>query len=81
MFADVMDKNVEIVEKPETGCFGNALITMLMLGKLKKLDDIKDYVHIKNTYIPVKSYNEKYQIYLKCCKSLEEVWALLNNLN
>lgn len=81
MFADVMDKNVEIVEKPETGCFGNALITMLMLGKLKKLDDIKDYVHIKNTYIPIKSYNEKYQIYLKCCKSLEEVWALLNNLN
>ena len=80
MFSDVTEKNVETVEKPETGCFGNALIAMMMLGKLKQIDDIKEYVHIKNTYKPSKSYRDKYHIYLKCCESLEEVWSLLNKL-
>jgi L-xylulokinase len=81
LFADVMEKKVETVEKPETGCFGNALIAMLMLGKLKKLEDIKNFIQIKNIYSPNKSYSGKYSIYLECCKSLERAWSMLNKLD
>ncbi|MDY6821398.1 MAG: FGGY-family carbohydrate kinase, partial [Deferribacterota bacterium] len=80
LFADITEKNIETVDKQETGCFGNALIAMIMLGKIKKIDDINKYINIKNTFKPIYSYNNKYRIYLECCKSLENVWTQLDQL-
>ena len=80
LFADITEKNIETVDKQETGCFGNALISMIMLGKLKKIDEINKYINIKNTFKPIESYKNKYSIYLECCKSLENVWTKLNQL-
>ena len=80
LFSDIINKNIETVKNQEAGCFGNALLAMIMTDKLKSLEDTLHIISVKEQFKPKKDYTNKYKIYRKCCESLLDVWELLDSL-
>ncbi len=75
MFADILNKPVELTEVTETGALGAAMYAGIGLGIYKDCQDAADRcIRIKETYLPdekaVKAYEEGFERYMNAFNAL-----------
>lgn len=81
MFADILQKPIEVVKVQELGCLGAALCAGVASGVYKNIDDaVERSMHLNkmDTYLPNKEnqdiYNKKYQNYREYENVLRPTW-------
>ena len=75
MFADIMDRPVELNEVSEAGALGAAMYASIGLGIYKDCQDAADHcIRISQTYLPrpdaVKAYEEGFERYMRAFNAL-----------
>lgn len=77
IFADVLNREIEVMDKGEAGCFGAAIYGAVASGYLNRIDEAERFMDVKRRYLPSENYDKKYDAYTKSCEALGNIWDLL----
>ncbi|MER2997903.1 gluconokinase [Pontibacter populi] len=84
LLADVFNKEVHLTETYESSAFGAAIVGLLALGKIQKLEDAAQLVTITKTYAPEPAnhqhYQKNYKIFEELYPKLKETFSQLDDL-
>lgn len=80
IFADVLNKPIEVIEQEELGAYGAAILAAVGVGAFSSIEEATSkLVSVKETYYPieenVEKYKKKYEKYKKVSQTMEDLWS------
>lgn len=84
IMSDVTGREIVTVYNPQNvGAVGAAILVAVGLNKIKKIEDIKDLIEIKERFFPNKDnkvlYDKKFKAFKSLYKNNKKTFSLLNN--
>lgn len=78
MKSDILQQNIKILENPDSGTIGLAMICAVALGVYADYTEAAEvFVKIRQEYIPKNSYEKKYQKYKMISNMTKELYKII----